>query len=187
MITTPNETGSATRKEVMLMQAYIVAVSILTVAAACDLVTKKIPNLIIICGYIIAFTTMFFLNGTDEFYIYIIRALWPIPALFIFYYLRALGAGDIKLFSVISIFIPTEVLIRFIIFSFVIAAIWGILKFIISKELHIKIMGVINHVKHCVETGEITMYRPKGESSYICFSIYMLIGFITSIGMEVLL
>ena len=100
------------------MQAYIVAVTILTVAAACDYATKKIPNLLIVGGYMIAFATMLLFNGTDEFYIYLIRAFWPIPALFIFYFLKALGAGDIKLFSVISILCPTQFFIRFIILSF---------------------------------------------------------------------
>ena len=56
------------------MQAYTVAVVILTIAAACDLLTKKIPNLLIISGYIIAFATMIILNGWSEAYIYLIRA-----------------------------------------------------------------------------------------------------------------
>ncbi|MCR4612058.1 MAG: A24 family peptidase [Lachnospiraceae bacterium] len=168
------------------MQAYIVAVAILTVAAACDFLTKKIPNLLIVSGYVIAFATMLILNGFEDYYIYFIRALWPVPALFIFYYLKALGAGDIKLFSVISIFCPTEFLIRFIILSFVIAAFWGIVKLIISKELHIKMLSLIGHFKQCMESGELSHYKPKGKSSYICFSVCMLAAFILDIGMEVL-
>ena len=69
------------------MQAYTVAVVILTIAAACDLLTKKIPNLLIVSGYIIAFATMIILNGWSEAYIYFIRALLTPLALFIFYFL----------------------------------------------------------------------------------------------------
>ena len=168
------------------MQAYIVAVVILTVAAACDFFTKRIPNLLIIIGYVTAFATMLILYGLEEYYIYIIRAFWPIPALFIFYFLKALGAGDIKLFSVISIFCPTFFLIRFIILSFVTAAAWGIVKLLITKELHIKMIGMMGHIKQCMNTGEFSHYVPEGESSYICFSVCMLAAFLTDIGWEVL-
>lgn len=168
------------------MQAYIVAAIILTVAAACDYFTNKIPNLLIISGYITAFVTMILTYGLDDWYIYIIRALWPIPALFIFYFLKALGAGDIKLFSVISIFCPTEFLIRFVIISLIIAAIWGILRLIISHELHIKMLEITAHVKKCINAGEVFDYLPSSKSSYLCFSICMLFGFIANIGMEVL-
>ncbi len=166
------------------MQAYIVAVIILIVAAACDYKTRRIPNLIIIAGYITAFATMLLLNE-EEFYIYFIRALWPIPALFIFYFLKALGAGDIKLFSVVSIFCPTYFFIRFIVISFVVSAVWGIVKLLIHKELHIKMMSVIGHIKECVQTKDYSHYIPKTESSYICFSVCMLVAFLINIGMEV--
>ena len=168
------------------MQAYIVAVVILTIAAACDYYTKKIPNLIIISGYVIAFATMIILNGWDNFYICFIRALWPIPALFIFYFLKALGAGDIKLFSVISIFCPTEFLIRFIICSFIIGALYGLVRMLVNKELSIKMLGLFGHIKKCMATGEVSHYTPTSKSSYICFSICMLFGFLINIGMEVL-
>lgn len=169
------------------MQAYVVAFVILTIAAACDYYTKKIPNLIIVSGYVIAFATMIILNGFDDCYIYFIRALWPIPALFIFYLLKALGAGDVKLFSVISIFFPTELLIRFIICSFVIGAVYGLLKMLIARELHIKMLGLLSYVKDCIATGSVSHYTPKSKSSYICFSICMLFGFLMSIGMEVVM
>ena len=169
------------------MQAYITAVTILTVAAACDYFTKKIPNLLIIIGYALALVTMVIVNGTEQFYIYFIRALWPIPALFIFYFLKALGAGDIKLFSVISVFCPTDFFIRFIILSLVTAAIWGIVKLSLNRELHTRMLGVASHIRECVVSGEVSHYVPAGKSSYICFSVCMLFGFLLSIGWEVLL
>lgn len=169
------------------MQAYTVAVVILTIAAACDLLTKKIPNLLIVSGYVIAFATMIILNGWSEAYIYLIRALLTPLALFIFYFLKALGAGDIKLFSVISVFCPTQILIRFIVCSLVIAALTGVVRLLIHRELRRKMHSVASHVKNCISTGVISHYIPEGESSYICFSVCMLIGFITSIGMEVLM
>lgn len=169
------------------MQAYVVALVILTVAAACDYFTKKIPNLIIISGYGMAFTTMIVINGFSDFYIYIIRALWPVLALFIFYYLKALGAGDIKLFSVISIFCPTEFLIRFIICSFMIGALYGLIRMIINRELKNKLASVLCHVQKCMASGEVSHYTPTSNSSYICFSICMLVGFLSALGLEVLL
>ena len=169
------------------MQAYVVALLILTVAAACDYYTKKIPNLIIVSGYGIAFTTMIVINGYYDFYIYLIRALWPILALFIFYFLKALGAGDIKLFSVISIFCPTEFLIRFIICSFIIGALYGLIRMIINRELSVKLINVANHVLECMNKKEVSHYTPTSESSYICFSICMLFGFLVNLGLEVIL
>lgn len=169
------------------MQAYTVAVVILTIAAACDLTTKKIPNLLIVSGYIIAFATMIILNGWSEAHIYLIRALITTLLLFIFYFLKALGAGDIKLFSVISIFCPNDILIRFIICSFLIAAVTGVIRMLINGELRQAAHSVASHVISCISTGEFTNYTPDNKSSYICFSVCMLSGFITSIGMEVIM
>ena len=169
------------------MQAYTVAVVILTIAAACDLLTKKIPNLLIVSGYIIAFATMIILNGLRGSYIYFIRALVTTLILIIFYFLKALGAGDIKLFSVISVFCPTDFFIRFIICSFLIAAVAGVIRLLINRELRYRMLTVVSHIKNCIATGEFTHYVPDSNSSYICFSVYMLIGFIISIGMEVLM
>lgn len=169
------------------MQAYMVAIVLLTIAAACDLLTKKIPNLLIVSGYIIAFATMIILNGLSEIYIYFIRALVTTLILIIFYFLKALGAGDIKLFSVISVFCPTDFFIRFIICSFLIAAVAGVIRLLINGELRYRMLTVVSHIKNCIVTGEFTHYVPDNDSSYICFSVYMLIGFIISIGMEVLM
>lgn len=169
------------------MQAYTVAVVILTASAACDLLTKKIPNLLIISGYITAFATMIILHGWSEAYIYLIRALVTLFILFIFYFLKALGAGDIKLFSVISIFCPTKILIKFIICSFLIAAATGVVRMLVNRELKSKIRTVVSHVMNCISTGEVSAFVPESESSYICFSVCMLAGFIVSIGMEVLM
>lgn len=168
------------------MQAYTVAVVILTASAACDLLTKKIPNLLIVSGYIIAFSTMIILNGWNDCYIYLIRALLTPVILFIFYFLKALGAGDVKLFSVISIFCPTEFLIRFIICSFLVAAIVGMIRLLISRELKYRMKATLSYIKDCIYTGEITHYISDSKNSYICFSVCMLTGFIICIGMEVL-
>ena len=58
---------------------------------------------------------------------------------------------------------------------------------IINRELKSKLANVIFHVQKCMTSGEVSHYTPTSESSYICFSICMLVGFLSALGLEVLL
>ncbi len=171
------------QSEVMLMQAQVVAIAILIVAVAFDLATRKVPNWLIVLGYLIGISTMTIKYGWS--YIYLIRAIWPVLALFIFYYIKALGAGDIKLFSVLSIFCPTKMMISFIITSFVVAAIYGIVKLLYARELKQKMYTIVNHIFECANKRVYETYKPTNKNSYICFSLSMLLAYVINIGMEV--
>lgn len=155
----------------------MIAGVILIIAAAFDYWTRKIPNVFIIVCYILGITYMTITNGWSTFYIYIIRALWPVLALFILYISKALGAGDIKLFSVISIFCPTKFFVIFVLVSLICAALYGVIHLLIIGEFKMKILSISNYIMTCVNTRKIEKYCIT-KSSYFCFSICMMISFV---------
>lgn len=59
---------------------------------------------------------------------FILNVTIPVILLYLLFRMRALGAGDIKLFSVTGSFMTAEQLMRVIIYSFVIAAVLGMGK-----------------------------------------------------------
>jgi prepilin peptidase CpaA len=61
-----------------------------------------IPNWLIGAGYGIGFFYRSLTGGITGSIFWLLDALFPIMILFIFFYCKMLGAGDIKLFSVIS-------------------------------------------------------------------------------------
>ena len=61
---------------------------------------------------------------------YVVNIFIPVIFLFLLFQMRALGAGDIKLFSMLGAFISTEQLLKLMALAFCIGALLGICKII---------------------------------------------------------
>ena len=121
------------RKEVPCMTDYLVLGSLLLVASTWDVKTGKIPNHLIITGYILGFLSIWIREGVDRFWIYAIRAVWPLLQLYGLFYIKAVGAGDIKLLSVISVFFTFDQMVDVMTFFFAFSAMASLIKIIISR------------------------------------------------------
>lgn len=97
-------------------------------AYLCDRRSGIIPNALIMMGYAAGFIYAICEKGPPGIIGAIISAVWPILLLFVLFRIRALGAGDIKLFSVISIFLNYKEMLAVIYLSFVAGAIVGIIR-----------------------------------------------------------
>ncbi len=76
--------------------------SILTVASLFDARWYKIPNQLIVLGYTAGLFLNIQMNGPIGIIYFIVKALAPVIILYLLYKVKGLGAGDIKLFSVMS-------------------------------------------------------------------------------------
>ena len=121
--------------------------SFLSMAVVTDIQCMKISNRLITCGLLYGLLIQIMGNGYRGVLYFVLNITIPVILLYLLFRMRALGAGDIKLFSVTGSFIATEQLMRVIIYSFVIAAVLGVGKVLylhlgherIRKEKYTKI------------------------------------------------
>lgn len=104
----------------------IFLVILLSVAVFTDYKTGKIPNLLIIVGSITGIAVG---QPPSD---YLLRAILIILLFFPFYLIKALGAGDIKCFSMIALYLDTEQLLSAILYTFLIAALWSVFIILIN-------------------------------------------------------
>lgn len=74
----------------------------LMIAICSDWKYYRIPNWLIFAGYGMGFLYQFVLHGWKGCFWWFQGVIFPILVLFIFFYYKMLGAGDIKLFSVLG-------------------------------------------------------------------------------------
>lgn len=110
----------------------------LGIAVVGDYKTMKISNRLILFGYVLVLAN-YFMQDTGKKFIYVLWNIsFPVILLYLFYLIGAIGAGDIKLFSIVGGFLNFKELWECMLFSFVIAAIASLLKMLWDGTLFIQ-------------------------------------------------
>lgn len=109
----------------------------------------------------------------------ILNMLFPIVLLFLLFLMRAIGAGDIKLFSVIAIWVGMKQSCYVIAAAFVIGAIWGLAKLILSGSLTAGALLLLQCVRTSILTGhpETFLKDLKWDKHKIHFAVAIAMGF----------
>ena len=104
--------------------------------------------------------------------------------LFLLFLMRALGAGDIKLFSVIGSMWSLEVLCYSIIFSFLTGALFSFVKLLYQRNLLARLIYFCRYMQDCFLTKSIGHYnrQSEGKQNIIYFSSAILVGFCITMG-----
>ncbi|WP_189260205.1 prepilin peptidase [Pseudobutyrivibrio ruminis] len=115
--------------------------SILTTGCLFDARDYKIPNELIILGYIGGLLLNLHSYQIMGVAIFITKAIWPILLLSLLTVVKGLGAGDVKLFSVMSTMVGAADLVTTFIYSVMIAGVIAIglcIKngHIVQRKLH---------------------------------------------------
>ncbi len=115
--------------------------SILTTGCLFDARDYKIPNELIILGYIGGLLLNLHSYQIMGVAIFITKAIWPILLLSLLTVVKGLGAGDVKLFSVMSTMVGAANLVTTFIYSVMIAGVIAIglcIKngHIVKRKLH---------------------------------------------------
>ncbi len=100
-----------------------IAYTLLLVAVGMDLKSMRISNRLILIGLGISLVRRFICEGMVGVFTGLILILIPVVLLYLLFLVGALGAGDIKLFSLVGSFINLRELIWCIIFAFFYGAI----------------------------------------------------------------
>ncbi len=157
---------------------------LLAAAVRMDLQTKKISNRLILSGLLLGCMRNLAQYGWKGSIYFLILISFPVLIFYLLFLMRALGAGDIKLFSVISSCIGLEGFLEVVKFSFLAGAACSFLVLLRNKNLYARIHYLSHYVKTALLTKSITKYdyESGGKQNFIHFSIAILAGFIVYLG-----
>lgn len=110
---------------------FLIAFIYITVAAFFDKKQFRVPNWLCMMGVINGLSYHLLVDGLHTFFRYLGGMLLPVFCLWILFYFRMIGAGDIKLFAVIGSFIGKDV-VWVMIYSMVVNGIFSF--FILYRE-----------------------------------------------------
>lgn len=167
------------------MKLLIFLLVILTLAVFFDYKLGKIPNVLILCGVIAGISCILYYQNIKAALSYVPGIILPLILLYPFYKIGTLGAGDIKLFSLIGFYITFKETIFCIILSFFIGAVISFFYLISKKNLKERICYLFYYLKACISEGHIQYYyqtwnleEKEKKLSQIHFSLPILLSVI---------
>lgn len=169
-----------TIKEVVTIAAEFLVIAILVIAAAYDIEFMKIPNWLILLGLMAGSQYLFLCEGGIGLVHFIVKAILPVFILYVLFLMKVLGAGDIKLFSIIAVFLSGRAVLTIVLLSFFYGALISFILMLSSKELLPRLNNFRFYVINSGIERRITEYHTfDSKRSYLHFSIYILLAALT--------
>ncbi len=158
--------------------------SILTAAVIMDFRSGKIKNWLIVLG-VSAGSVMQILVNQMPWYQILGGALFPILLFYILFRIHALGAGDIKLFSVIGCFWTFQNLMICILFSLMAGAVISFSRLLIQRELFRSLISFYFYIQRVYQKKKILKYPGREMAGHqMHFSVAVFIGFLVTLGVN---
>lgn len=137
--------------------------AVLLLAALCDLRKGKIPNLLILIGFILGFGQLLSEKDIDQIFNFFPGIILPPILLFPLFCTGTLGAGDIKLFSLIGCFLPARDTLNCILLSFFCGALFSIPLLLLQRRLISRMRYALSFLLGCLMQRSVGSYYPPGE------------------------
>ncbi len=152
-------------------------VCLLLLAVRMDLRSYKISNHLILIGIITGFLFDVYEYGQAGISLWLPGILLPVILLFPLFIIKALGAGDIKLFSVIGSFYGAAYVLKSIAAAFILGAVMSLIYLIKYKMVFYRFRHLFNYIRtsitsftnHCTTMdtpGKVTDKYPIPEPYY---------------------
>ena len=109
---------------------YLILLVFLVYAVYTDMTQTRISNRLIVLGLIIGLFFRIWTEGAIGVLFFVVNIFIPVIFLYLLFQMRALGAGDIKLFSMLGAFLTVEQLLKLMVLAFSIGAVIGVCKII---------------------------------------------------------
>ena len=152
-------------------------------AVLCDLDRGRIPNVLILAGLGMGFIYQSVLAGVTGIILFLGGVFLPILVFGPLYYFRMIGAGDIKLMSVIGAFMGPAVC-----FSCMLGAVLagGVLSFALvlyHRDLAARLFCLADYVREYRSTGVWKPYLEQvDQHAKFCFSVPVLVSVLYHVG-----
>ncbi len=145
-----------------------------------DLKYARISNRVILAGMGMALVRRLICEGIAGFFTGIFQISFPIILLYPLFLAGALGAGDIKLISLIGGFVNFKELLGCIVISFLFGAVLSLGKMLIKGIFFSSMRSVFLYLKDLC-FGQVKSYCPPyGKMNQIPFSLAIFFGLILS-------
>ena len=134
-----------------------------TVAFVFDIKTMKIPNAVILCGYVSGLMSEIYLSRPSGLILFAAGSAIPVILLWITFRFRMIGAGDIKLLSAIGGIILYPSIIRFLVATLVFSSVLSLIQMLrcgIFKQRFLFFFRYISDLIH----GKYYPYRKNGSA-----------------------
>jgi len=162
---------------------YLFLLSITGLAVINDIWRGKIPNALVIAGLCIGGCWQFSYRGVSGILQFLGGSILPLLLLAVLYYFRMLGAGDIKLFSVIGGFLGVSAILQCIAIAFLAGAIISTILMIRRRILSKRLQYFLAYTRNYFQTKKWKPYRNEMEKeSHVYFSIPIFISVILYVG-----
>lgn len=171
------------------MRILIVIVFLLLLAAVWDYYRGKIPNVFIFIGCFYGIIRMLLMGEILRF---IPGIVFPVIVLFPLFKIGVLGAGDIKLFSILGFYFPFMEVLFCIFMAFLLGAFLSVISFIRYGNFSERITYLFSYLKECLCRGYFRYYYldsegkvisgPEYDKSKIHFAIPILISVLLHAG-----
>ncbi|MBQ6638859.1 MAG: prepilin peptidase [Lachnospiraceae bacterium] len=157
---------------------------LLSGAVIFDFTGEKIPNFIILSGLVMGLFYRFIICGETRVSCILLDIALPFLMFFLFFAVKAIGAGDVKLLMVTGLFLGSRRNLWCIFAALSVAAIYGLCRLILSHKLLLRVGSLFRYLRYLVSAirnrnGEIVPYL-SGErmekTGKIHFSLPILIG-----------
>ncbi|MCR5097392.1 MAG: A24 family peptidase [Lachnospiraceae bacterium] len=128
-----------------------------------DLQKARVPNTLILIGYTSGFIYAICEKGASGVPEAIISLTWPILLLYVLFRIKALGAGDLKTLSMISLFLDHHQMLTIIFLSLVIGAAAGGARLIRAGMILSHLKNFQIYVQKTLTEKKITYYQTINE------------------------
>ena len=150
------------------------------IAVGMDVRNMRISNRLILIGLGISFIQRLYCEGIWGIFTGLFLITFPVVLLYLLFLVGALGAGDIKLFSLIGGFVNFKELMWCIAYAFLFAAVFSMLKMLYYRIFFSSMRNVAHYVERLM-MGVYSVYVPLEENkNRIHFSVAILGGFVLS-------
>jgi len=119
-----------------------------------DLISYKISNHLILSGIIIGLVVNLYEVGWTGVVIWLCGVMAPIILLSPLFLFKVLGAGDIKLFSVVGSFYGVIFALKSIMVALIIAAILSVIHLIKYKQVFYRLHHLVNYIQSMYQNYE---------------------------------
>ncbi len=107
---------------------------VLLPASLFDLYRYRVPNALIGIGLALSLYNSIYQQGMLGIGVFSVKCLFPFVVCFVFYLFHVLGAGDIKLFSIVCSYYNIGCCVRVMLVSLLIGALFSLFKMILQKS-----------------------------------------------------
>lgn len=157
---------------------------LLTMAAVQDLESGRISNRLIVTGLMIGLSGQIMEYRVWGVYYFLRNISVPVILLYLLFQMRVLGAGDIKLFSMIGSILTTGELFRCMAYSFLTAGAAAALFLAADAKRKERIRHAVSYLFHTLRTGKIKPYPPVCETGRYRFALSVPILFGTALALN---